>query len=96
MSEASDVNATALAQLAAVQGQLTVITQLINHHHEATNRRIDDMRGAMETRLSGVETRLGNVEKNERATAVRTAGIATGASTLVTAFVEVLRWQRGH
>ena len=102
MPEASctDINATGLAEISAVKGQLTTIILLIESHHAATDQRIDDMRRAVEGRLDGIEKRLGNVEANERITAIRTAGIAgtvgTAAGALVAAAFEVIRRTTGH
>lgn len=84
-----------LQQLAEVKGQLaavmTMLTsqhestqQLLNHHHSATNQRIDDLRHSManqhvatEKRIDGVSGRVTTLEGNERSTALKAA--ATGA-----------------
>ena len=84
-----------LAQIAEIRGQLTVITQMIQHNHEATHQRIDDLRHAVEGRLSGVETRVGRLEENERGTAMKasTAGAVSGllSSVLVAAGIAAVK-----
>lgn len=87
----SDNNAAVLAQLAEVQGQLKVLTQLLMTANQSTNQRLDDMRGAMDTRFTGVEERLQRVEDNERKTALMTAGIGAVSGALVSAGITLLR-----
>ena len=96
-----------MQQLAEVKGQLSAVMtmlasqhestqQLLNHHHSATNQRIDDLRTAMshqhaatEKRIDGVSGRVTTLEGNERSTAVKTAGVAAlmggGMAALITA-----------
>lgn len=69
------LGAAALVQLAEVKGQLQTITAMIQHNHEATHQRIDDLRHTVETRFKGVDERIGALERNERDTALRTAGV---------------------
>ncbi len=77
-----------LQQLAEVKGQLSVLMamlanqhestqKLLNHHHNATNQRIDDLRDAMadqrvatDKRIDGVSSRVSTLEGNERSTAL--------------------------
>jgi hypothetical protein len=86
-----NINVVALAQLAEVKGQLQQISQQLHMNSEATNRRIDDLRHSVEGRLAGHESRLGTLERNERGTAIRVAGIAAGASALVSAAVALAK-----
>ncbi|MBY0236114.1 MAG: hypothetical protein K2W93_14130 [Burkholderiaceae bacterium] len=88
----SDPNVAMLTQLAEVQGQLKAMTTMLMHNSQATNQRLDDMRGSMETRfdgmdkrIDGVDTRIAVLEKNERDTALRTAGIASISAAAVSA-----------
>lgn len=81
----SDPNVAMLNQLAEVQGQLKVMTQLLMHQNQSTNQRLDDMRSSMETRFDGVDSRISTLEKNERDTALRTAGIASISAAAVSA-----------
>lgn len=83
-------------ELAQVQGQLTAITAMIANNHNSTNQRIDDLRHSIEGRLGGVEGRVGTLEKNERSTAIRVAGIAAGSSAVVAAGIEVARQLFAH
>lgn len=87
----SDLTATTLAELAAVKGQLSVMTQLLVSHHAATNQRIDDMRASVENRFDGVEERLGTLEQNERGTAIKTAGISAVSAALVSGAIAMLK-----
>lgn len=89
----ADINAIALAQLAEVKGQLTQIATQLSLSTDATNRRIDDLRHSVEGRLGGHEKRIGDLERNERGTAIKVAGIAAGASALVSGLAQLLK---GH
>lgn len=85
------VTIAALAQLSEVKGQLQSLLQVISLNHQSTNQRIDDLRHSMETRFVGFEGRVGTLEKNERATAIRTGSIAATASALVAAGIEAAK-----
>lgn len=87
MSNPTDINTAALVELAAVRGQLQVITQMMAQNHDATHRRIDDMQRATEQRFDGVDGRIDTLEKNERDTALRTAGVAAITSASISALV---------
>lgn len=87
----SDLTAATLAELAEVKGQLSVMTQLLVSHHASTNQRIDDMRASVETRIDGVEERLGTLEQNERGTAIKTAGISAVSAALVSGAIAMLK-----
>lgn len=89
--EASHVNAIAMAQLAEVRGQLSTITQLLTINAKHTDQRIDDLRHAMEGRMTGHDSRLSKLETNERGTAIRTAGVAAVTSTIVAAGIAALK-----
>ena len=99
MSEPNDLSAATLRELAEVKGQLTLITQLITQNNDATHQRINDLRHAIEGRFNGVESRVGQLEKNERETATKTAavGALAGAvsSALVSATVAILHGGHG-
>lgn len=86
-SRSSDINAVALVELAAVKGQLTAMTQMLMLNHQATDKRIDDLRHAVENRFSGVEGRVHTLESNERSTAIKTAGLGAFAGALVSAAI---------
>lgn len=85
------MTARTLAELGEVKGQLAAITQLLTLNHASTNQRIDDLRHAMSGRMDGHESRLAVLEKNERGTAIRTAGVAVGTSALVNAGIAALK-----
>lgn len=89
---ANDPTATVLVELAEVKGQLKLMTQMMQQNHESTHQRINDFRHAIEGRLSGVETRVATIEKNERGTAIRGASSGAFAGTLVTAAIEGLKY----
>ncbi len=89
----NEINAATLAQLGEVKGQLAIIIQMIQHNHNATHQRIDDLRHTMEGRFTGVDSRLTVLEKNERGTALRTATVGAVAAALVSAGLEVIRRQ---
>ncbi len=91
----NDSNNAVLTQLAEVQGQLTVMTQLLMHQKESINQRLDDMREAMDTRFDGVEKRLQRVEDNERKTALMAAGTGAVAGALVSVGTMLLRLKNG-
>lgn len=89
---APDKNTAALmGELGQVKGQLTLITQLMQQHHDATHQRINDLSKAMDTRFTGVEERLSTLERNERGTAMRTAGVAAVSGAIVSAGLAMLR-----
>jgi hypothetical protein len=85
-------NATVLVQLAEVQGQLKLMTQMMQQNHESTHQRINDFRHAIEGRLSGVETRVSVIEKNERGTALRGAGSGALSGAIMGAAIEALKY----
>lgn len=88
-----------LTAMAEVRGQLNTIMALLHSQHEATGRRIDDMRANIDTRLQGIDNRLSVVEGHERGTAIRTAGIGATSGGLVAAGVELARYLlnlKGH
>jgi hypothetical protein len=98
---AAPSNAAAV-QLAEVKGQLKAMTQMIQAQHDATNqmlsaqhaatnRRIDDFRESVETRLDGHEGRIGRLEGNERATAIRAGASGALAGSLAGALVEGIK-----
>lgn len=94
----SDPNQQLLQQVGEVQGQLKLITQMIQQNHESTHQRINDFRHAIEGRIDGVEARIDGVEsridtidKNERGTALKVAGTGAITAAIVTAGIEVTK-----
>lgn len=94
----SDPNQQLLQQVGEVQGQLKLITQMIQQNHESTHQRINDFRHAIEGRIDGVEARIDSVEdridtvvKNERGTALRVAGIGSMSGAIAAAAVELVK-----
>lgn len=80
-------------ELGELKGQLTQIAQLIQATHEstnqridaahaATNQRIDDYQKSNEARMDSHEKRIGTLEQNERATAIKAAAIGATAGAL--------------
>lgn len=86
-----DPNATVLVELAEVKGQLKLMVQMMQQNHESTHQRINDFRHAIEGRLSGVETRVATIEKNERGTALRGAGSGALSGAIMGAAIEALK-----
>lgn len=68
-----------LRALGQVQGQLTGIENLIRESSAATNRRIDDLKEAMDDRFQDHGERIARLENNERATAIKAAAIGATA-----------------
>lgn len=107
-----DTNAT-LQQLAEVKGQLSAVMtmlttqhestkQLLNHNHNATNQRIDDLRLAMtnqhaatEKRIDSVSSRVSTLESNERGTAIKAAGVSALMGGGVAALIAALKIKFG-
>ena len=89
---------TVLVQLGEVQGQLKMMTAMIQQNHESTHQRINDFRHAIEGRIDGVEgridgveSRLATIDKNERGTALRGAGGGAMAAAIVAGAIEALK-----
>lgn len=94
----SDPNQQLLQQVGEVQGQLKLITQMIQQNHESTHQRINDFRHAIEGRIDGVEARIDGVEgridtidKNERGTAMKVASIGGFSGAIAAAAVELAK-----
>ncbi|WP_375184017.1 hypothetical protein [Aquabacterium sp.] len=68
-----------LRALGQVQGQLNGIADLIKETSAATNRRIDDLKATMDDRFQDHGERISRLESNERATAIKAAGIGAAA-----------------
>lgn len=93
-------------QLSAVMGMLKTqhesTQQLLTHQHSATNQRIDDLRLAMgtqhaatEKRIDGLSSRVTTLEGNERATALKGAGVAAVSGGVVAALMALLKFKGG-
>ncbi|MFI5447744.1 hypothetical protein [Polaromonas sp. UC242_47] len=87
----SDPNQQLLQQMGEVQGQLKLMMQVIQSNHDSTHQRINDFRHAIEGRLTGVEARVGVIEKNERGTAMRVASGGALAGAVVAAAIEAIK-----
>jgi hypothetical protein len=92
----SDTNTQVLVELGQVKGQLTLLLQMMQNNHDSTNKRIDDMRHAVEGRLEGVEGRVGVLEKNERGTAIRSSASGALAGAIVAAGIAAIKATTGH
>lgn len=102
-----------LQQLAEVKGQLSAVMtmltsqhestqQLLNHHHNATNQRIDDLRQAVaiqhagtEKRIDGLSGRVTTLENNERGTAIKAGGVAAVSGGVVAALLTLVKFKTG-
>ncbi|MES2946222.1 MAG: hypothetical protein V4772_25410 [Pseudomonadota bacterium] len=85
-------NTSVLVKLGEVDGQLKLMAQMMQQHHDSTNRRIEDMRHSVEGQIEGVERRVETLEQNERSTAIRSAG----SSALVLGAIEVIKFLVGR
>lgn len=75
-------------ELGKVQGQLTAITQLLQAHHEANNKRMDDLQKAIDGRFDTLETRIQTLEQNERSTAIKAAASGATAAGVAMLLIE--------
>lgn len=88
----NDPNTTVLVQLGEVQGQLKMMTAMIQTNHESTHQRINDFRHATEGRLTTVEKRLEVIEINERGTAMKSVGSGAISGAVMAAGVEMIKF----
>lgn len=89
-TDQSSINTAALVELAEVKGQLGVIVRMIQHNHDSTHLRIEDLRHTVESRFKGVDERIGALERNERDTALRTAGVGALSGVIGSSLVQAL------
>lgn len=85
-----------LSHIGKLEGQLALMTQLIQQNHESTHQRINDFRHAVEGRITGVEARVVTLEKNERSTALKAASGGALSAALVTGAVEAFKILAGR
>lgn len=89
---APDSHSILLAHIGKLEGQLSVMTQMMQANHDSTHQRINDFRHAIEGRIVGVEARVGILESNERSTALKVAGGGALSGAIAAAGVEVLKF----
>lgn len=87
---APDPNSVILAHIGKLEGQLAVMTQLMQQHHESTHQRINDFRHAIEGRIDGVDARVMRLESNERNTAIKVASGGALSGALATAALKLI------
>lgn len=87
-----DPNHTLMLELAEVKGMLKTMQVAQQQNHEATHQRINDFRHAVEGRIGSLEGRVGTLEKNERSTAIKSAG----ASAITLGVVELVKFLAGR
>jgi ElaB/YqjD/DUF883 family membrane-anchored ribosome-binding protein len=87
----AETNAKLLQEIAEVRGDLKTITALLQHQAESSERRHDDLKGHLGQRLDSQERRIETLEKNERSTAIKAAGLSVVTSALVTAGIAALK-----
>lgn len=85
-----------LSETSEVKGQLNGLIGIIQNNHESSNRRLDDFRQSMESRMGGVEDRLGKLEENERGTAIRSSATGALAGAIVAGAIAALKSGVGH
>lgn len=78
-------------ELGKVQGQLNTITQLLQAHHEASNKRMDDLQKAIDGRFDSLEDRITTLEANERSTAIKAAASGAAAAGLSMLVIEAIK-----
>jgi hypothetical protein len=76
-----------MVQMAEVKGQLSLMMQMMQQNHDSTHQRINDFRQAVEGRVTNVEGRVTVLEKNERSTALKSAG----STAVVLGMVEIIK-----
>ena len=84
-----------LRALGQVQGQLTGIENLIRESSAATNRRIDDLKEAMDDRFQDHGERIARLENNERATAIKAAAIGATAGAVSQVLTALFKFKTG-
>jgi len=89
---APDNHSVLLAHIGKLEGQLAVMTQLMQQNHESTHQRINDFRHAIEGRITGVEARVFPLEGNERSTAIKAAGGGALSGALATAALKLIEY----
>jgi DNA-binding transcriptional MerR regulator len=87
----ADTNAKLLQEIAEVRGDLKTITALLQHQSQSSERRHADLKEHLSQRLDSHERRIENLEKNERSTAIKAAGLGVLSSALVTAGIAALK-----
>ncbi|WP_198086619.1 hypothetical protein [Variovorax sp. E3] len=92
----SDPKDLLLAELGEVKGQLKMMVQLMQSHHESTHQRIEDFRHAVEGRLTGVEARVTTLEGHERSTAMKSAGSGALSGAIMGGAVELIKFIANH
>lgn len=91
MSDPNPINTSALVELGTIKGQLNTMMTMLQQNHADTNRRIDDLRHAQETRTAGVESRVATLEKNERGTAIKAAAAGATSGFIAAAAIAALK-----
>lgn len=96
---APDTPSILLSHIGKLEGQLAMMTQLMQQNHESTHQRINDFRHAIEGRVIGVESRvervedaIEKVEDNERALAIKSAGGGAFSGAIAAAAVELIKF----
>lgn len=92
MSEPNtNINTALLMELGQVKGQLASLMTMMQNNHDHMNRRMDDVRHAMETQIKGAVARIDKLEQNERSTAIKAAGAGVASSLIITAAVAAIK-----
>ena len=98
LAELHAVKGTLAAILQTVNAQHVSTREMLTQQHESTNRRIDDLRTSMtqrneaiEKRIDGTNSRVGTLEQNERATAIKAATVGAFSGAVTGALVHLLR-----
>lgn len=77
--------------LTAVATELKGMRDLLTQHMASSDRRMDDIKAAIDGQIEGHETRIHRLENNERNTAIRSAAMGAAGGGLTALLTEVVR-----
>jgi Flp pilus assembly CpaE family ATPase len=77
--------------LTAVATELKGMRELLAQHMESSDRRMGDIKDAIDGQLEGHENRISRLENNERATAIRSAAMGAAGGGITAILAEVVR-----
>jgi len=81
--------------LGEILGELRGMRSEMRSNHEATNRRIDDLKASVDTQISGLTDRVEVLEAGHTKLLSKTAGLGGVAGGLVSGVIELIKWKVG-
>jgi len=81
--------------LGEILGELRGIRSQMESNQEATNRRIDDLKASVDTRINGLTDRVEVVEAGQAKLLTKTASLGGVAGGLVSGVIELIKWKVG-